>query len=122
MKTTFRSATWVATLVAAMATGGCAAWQERRHAQHHAGAEDAQPAAMAPGATGSSGATGASGSSGGGMGMGRGMMEMKAMCDMHKNMMSAKTPEERQAMMDERFKSMSPEMRKKHMEMMQACK
>jgi hypothetical protein len=45
------------------------------------------------------------------------MMDMQAMCDMHKKMMSAKTPAERQAMMNEHMKSMTPEMRQ-HMQMM----
>ena len=49
--------------------------------------------------------------------------DMKAMCDNHKNMMSAKTSAEREAMMDQRMKSMSPEMRQQHMAMMDAkCK
>jgi hypothetical protein len=34
-------------------------------------------------------------------------------------MMSARTPEERSAMMNERMKNMSPEMRQRYMEMMQ---
>ena len=41
-----------------------------------------------------------------------------AMCNMHQKMMSAKTPEERRALMAEHMKSMPPEMRQKHMEMM----
>jgi hypothetical protein len=45
------------------------------------------------------------------------MMDMQAMCDMHKQMMSGKTPTERQAMMNEHMKSMTPEMRQ-HMRMM----
>ena len=45
------------------------------------------------------------------------MMDMQAMCDMHKKMMSGKTPAERQAMMNEHMKSMAPEMRQ-HMQMM----
>lgn len=52
-----------------------------------------------------------------------GGMDMKAMCDNHKNMMNARTPAERDAMMDQHMKSMSPEMRQKHMSMMDArCK
>jgi len=45
------------------------------------------------------------------------MMDMQAMCDMHKQMMSGKSPAERQAMMDDHMKSMAPEMRQ-HMRMM----
>lgn len=48
--------------------------------------------------------------------------DMRAMCaDMQQKMMSAKTPEERKAMMQEHMKSMPPEMRQQmpeHMEMM----
>ena len=52
-----------------------------------------------------------------------GSMDMKSMCDMHKNLMATKTPAEREAMMDQRMKSMSPEMRRKHMAMMdEKCK
>lgn len=50
-------------------------------------------------------------------------MNMMAMCDTHRRMMGATTPEERKAMMDERMKNMSPEMMQKHMDMMQQrCK
>jgi hypothetical protein len=48
-----------------------------------------------------------------------GMMDMKSMCDMHDKMMSAKTYEERQAIMDERMKNMSPQMRQDQLQMMQ---
>jgi hypothetical protein len=52
-----------------------------------------------------------------------GMMDMKSMCDMHDKMMSAKTYEERQAIMDERMKNMSPQMRQDQLQMMQnRCK
>jgi uncharacterized lipoprotein YajG len=64
------------------------------------------------------------GSSGAGtMGMGAGMMDadMNKMCrDMHDKMASAKTPEERQAMMQENMKSMTPEMRQRMQERMAA--
>lgn len=46
-------------------------------------------------------------------------MDMQAMCDVHDKMMRAKTPEERQAIMDEYMKNMPPEMRQQHMQMMQ---
>lgn len=45
--------------------------------------------------------------------------DMAGMCDMHDQMMSAKNPEERHAMMKEHMKSMSPEAMQKHMDMMQ---
>ncbi|MEC4722879.1 MULTISPECIES: hypothetical protein [Noviherbaspirillum] len=51
------------------------------------------------------------------MGM-MGQMDMKSMCAMHHNMMAKKTPEERDAMMTQHMKSMSPEMRRQHMAMM----
>ena len=40
------------------------------------------------------------------------------MCNMHQRMMSAKTPEERRTLMAEHMKSIPPEIRQKHMEMM----
>jgi hypothetical protein len=50
------------------------------------------------------------------------MMDMKAMCDMHRQMMVGNTPQERQAIIDEHMKSMSPQMRQ-HMRMMdEQCK
>ena len=45
--------------------------------------------------------------------------DMAAMCDVHTKMMSAKTPEERRALMAEHMKTMSPDMMKRHMAMMQ---
>jgi hypothetical protein len=52
-----------------------------------------------------------------------GMMDMKSMCDMHKQMMGAKSDDERQAMMDKRMKGMSSELREKQMQMMnEQCK
>jgi len=53
------------------------------------------------------------------MGMMR-SMDMKSMCDMHRNMMGSTSPAERDAMMEQRMPSMSPEMRRQHMEMMDA--
>lgn len=51
-----------------------------------------------------------------------GHMDMDAMCDTHRKMQTA-SPEQRQAMMDQQMKGMSPEMRLRHMEMMQQhCK
>jgi hypothetical protein len=56
------------------------------------------------------------------MGM-MGSMDMKSMCDVHRNMMHSKSPAEREAMMEQRMPSMSPEMRRRHIEMMDAkCK
>lgn len=110
MKSKFKFATWFAAIFAAMAMAGCATSQDAAHSEHHPDTTTAPTAGMmSPGA------------SGGQMSM-MGMKDMKAMCDMHKKMMSTKTPEEQKAMMDERMKSMAPEMMKKHMAMMQECK
>lgn len=49
-------------------------------------------------------------------------IDMAAMCDMHKEMMSGKPPEQRQAMMAKHMKSMSPEMQQRMQMMMQQCK
>jgi hypothetical protein len=107
MKSKFRFAAGFAAIVAAMAISGCSTTKEPEHNQHHPGTTTAPTAGMmSPGAAGDQMA----------------MMDMKAMCEMHRKMMSTKTPEEQKAMMDERMKSMSPEMMKKHMAMMQECK
>lgn len=51
-----------------------------------------------------------------------GMMDMKTMCEMHAKMKD-KSPEEKQAMMGEHMKMMSPEKMQEHMAMMQEkCK
>ena len=110
MKSKFRFATWFAAIVAATSIAGCATSQDAKHTEHHPDTTAAPMAGMmSPGATG------------GQMAM-MDMKDMKAMCDMHKKMMSGKTPEEQKAMMDERMKSMSSEMMSKHMAMMQQCK
>lgn len=49
-------------------------------------------------------------------------MDMTAMCEMHKEMMSGKTLEQRQAMMAKHMKSMSPEMQRSMQMMQQQCK
>jgi hypothetical protein len=49
------------------------------------------------------------------------MMDMKTMCDRHTRMMSGKTPDEKKMMLDQHMKAMSPEMRQKHMAMMEKC-
>jgi hypothetical protein len=76
------------------------------------------------GGTGTQAGMMSQGSSGqmGMMGQG-GQMDMKAMCEMHERMKNAATPAERNAMMNERMKNMSPEMKQQHMETMQRqCK
>jgi hypothetical protein len=101
MKSPFHAADRLAAIFIMLALTGCAIGQ-------HGGSASSQPtAAMRGGPAGEQ----------------RGMMDMKAMCDMHHRMMAAKSPEERRAMMDEHMKNMSPEMRQKHMQMMQEqCK
>jgi hypothetical protein len=52
-----------------------------------------------------------------------GMMDMDAMCDMHKEMMASGSKSERQMMMDERMKGMTAAEKKKHIKMMnEHCK
>lgn len=117
-----KTSSLIAVLAAAAALAGCAANQTQpktgdEHKEHHPAGAVAQP----------SGGMGMMGQGGGGqmgmMGQGGGQMDMKSMCTMHDRMKNARTPEERGAMMDERMKGMSPEMRQRHMEMMQQqCK
>lgn len=110
MKSKFKLATWFAAIVVVTTMAGCATSQDAEHGQHHPDIPTAQPAAMmSPAASGDQVAM-------------MDMKDMKSMCDMHKKMMSAKTQEEQKTMMDERMKSMSPEMMKKHMAMIEKCK
>jgi hypothetical protein len=52
-----------------------------------------------------------------------GTMDMKAMCDMHKQMMSSQMSAQHQAMMAEHMKSMPQDKMTEHMKMMEAtCK
>lgn len=79
--------------------------QENQHKEHHPDS----PTSQGPGAMGD--------------GPQMSMMDMQAMYAMHKKMMSGQIPEEQGAMMDEHMKTMSPEMKRKHMQMMQEqCK
>lgn len=50
------------------------------------------------------------------------MMDMQAMCDMHKQQMVGKSSQERQAMTDEHMRSMPPEMRNRMQSMMRQCR
>jgi hypothetical protein len=107
----------MAVFVAAAALTGCAAMEEK-HRQHHPESSTAESS----GGMGRGGSTGQMGMMGGGAGGQMGMMDKKSMCEMHDRMMTAKTPAEQAAMMDECMKNMSPEARQKHMEMMkQQC-
>jgi hypothetical protein len=138
----------IAVLYAAVAVTGCASTQQpsqtppsqsaiaqRDHQAHHPqeGATRPSGAAEQGNVAGQSGMvagtatqseTMGQGSSGqmGMMGQG-GQMDMKSMCEMHERMKNAGSPAERSAMMNERMKNMSPEMKQRHMEMMQRqCK
>lgn len=51
-----------------------------------------------------------------------GAMDMQAMCERHKKMMSGKPHAEQQAMMQEHMKSMTPEMRQRVQAMHEKCK
>jgi hypothetical protein len=53
---------------------------------------------------------------------GMGTMDMQAMCEKHKKMMSGKPAAEQQAMMQEHMKSMTPEMRQRMQVMHENCK
>ena len=94
-----------ATGMLAFSLAGCAAppAQKQAHEQHHS--RSSAPQAMER-------------ESGHAM-MGAMEKDMAEMCDMHTQMMSAKSPQERRAMMQEHMKSMSPEDMQKHMDMMQ---
>lgn len=52
--------------------------------------------------------------------MSQGDGDMASMCSMHKKMM-ATSPQDRQAMMDQHMKAMSPEMHAKALENMKNC-
>lgn len=111
MKSKPEFAVQFAAIVAAILIVGCTTTQDAEYGQRHSDNSTAQPMGMM----------------GSGPGRQRGMtdmadMDMKSMCEMHSKMMSGKTPEEQKAMMDQRIKSMSPEMMKRHMAMMQECK
>lgn len=128
-------------LTAAATVGGCATGQtqpqtqEEHKAHHPEGAAVQQPSGMGQGGNmgmaghgGQGGGMGMMGQGGGQMGMmGKsgtaGQMDLKSMCEMHDRMKSAKTSGERSAMIDDHMKNMPPEMRQRHMEMMQQhCK
>lgn len=57
-----------------------------------------------------------------GMGGPQGRMDMQQMCEMHKQMMAGRPPAERESMMQDRMRSMSPEMRQQMQDMMANCR
>jgi hypothetical protein len=112
----------LAALLAAIALAACTTPDNTTdHAVHHpepAAASPAQPGGMRM--EGQSGA-GMMGETASGQMKSEGM-DMNHMCAMYRNMQNMPT-EERQAMLDQQMKGMSPEMRQQHMEMMrQQCK
>ena len=110
MKSKSKFVNWLAAIVSTLAIAGCATPPEAEHGQHHPGTTTAPTAGMmSPGAPAGQMAR-------------MDVKDMKAMCEMHKRMMSGQTPEQQKAMTDERMKSMSPEMMSRHMAMMQECK
>jgi hypothetical protein len=87
------------------------------HPAHHPGR--AAQAAAQDGSAGTGGQAGAATMAGAPPGpMKPGQMEMDAMCAMHRNMQKM-PPEQRQGMMDEKMKGMTPGMRQHHIDMMQ---
>ncbi|WP_019142711.1 hypothetical protein [Noviherbaspirillum massiliense] len=92
--------------LAASSLTGCAGYSQGPHGRHHSGDMAAQ------------GSMPMGGPQGGHMGR----MNRDDACGMeamHERMMSARTPEERRALMAEHMRSMSLEMMQRHMEMMQ---
>ncbi len=97
-------------LLAACAVSPAVAQTTGEHDHDHAAAAPAKPAAAVPAKPQHQGA-------------GNSKMDMQAMCDMHKEMMSAPSASERQAMAERKMKGMSPADKKKHMKMMdEHCK
>lgn len=100
-----------------MMLAACAAMQPPPQSGAQASGDTPAPATRggsAAGATGAGMGMGMGPGRGMGMGMGTGMMmsdRMAACRDMQQKMAQAKTPEERQAIMQEHMNAMSPEMR-----------
>lgn len=131
----FNPKTLIAAVLTVAALVGCAATQQtgqdapsrrgvsqEEHRAHHPQDTSAQPSATTGGGTAArqGGMMGGQGGMMGGQGgMMGGQMDMKSMCDMHERMKRSRTPQERGAMMDDAMKNMTPEMRQRHMEMME---
>jgi hypothetical protein len=96
------------------ALAGCQSWQARAPDQ-----TNAPPYGGAGAGAGSSGTTGSTSSGTGG----QPGMDQYAMCEMNRRIMGARTPEERQALMDRNMPGVSPELREQHLQMMrEQCK
>jgi hypothetical protein len=102
-------------LLLAGGLAGCQSWQERAPAPAH-------PAAHRGPTTGA-GSGGTAGSTGSGTGAEPGAGDQRAMCEMSRRIRGARTPAERQALMDQNMPGMSPELREQHLQMMlQQCR
>jgi hypothetical protein len=97
-------------LLLAGALAGCQSWQAGAPAQTH------PPPHRGVGA--GAGPSGTMGSTGSGTGEEPGIGDQHAMCEMSRRIMGARTPEERQALMDQNMPGMSPELREQHVQMM----
>lgn len=98
----------MATLLASLALAACTA---------PGGTTGQSGAAMSGGQSGAATMSGAPAAQ-----MKPGQMDMGAMCAMHRDLQKAPS-EQHQAMMDEKMKGMTPEMRRQHMDMMrQHCR
>lgn len=109
----------LAALSAGMALAACTMPREApAHAAHHPGQAAGAPAPASMGGGQSGAATAGAPASADRPAS----MDMQRMCQMHQDMHKAPAGE-RQAMMEQRMKGMSPEMRQQHMDMMQQhCK
>ncbi|WP_048441022.1 hypothetical protein [Caenimonas sp. SL110] len=107
MKLNLRFIPLVSSMILAVGLAGCAATPAQSDAHVHAD-KSAKPGMGGMGGMGGSG--------------GMGMMDMQQKCEMHKKMMAGKSPADQQAMMQERMKAMTPEMRQRMEAMHQQCR
>lgn len=115
---------FLAALAAALALGACTTPNSGTdQAMHHPNqSSGSAAAAAAPGPGHAMMGSGMMGGTQSGGAMGAGQMDKEAMCAMHRQMHGA-TAQQRESMMEQHMKGMSPEMRQQHMEMMrQHCK
>ncbi len=97
-------------VLVAGALTACQSWQPR-------GPEQPPPQRGVGTGAGSSGSAGSGTAAGSGEHMG--MQGQQDMCKLHQQMMSARTPEERQAIMEQAMPDMPRESRERHLQMMQ---
>ena len=124
MKNSYLAGALKASALAAAVMAAPAMAQDAEHDHTHGAALSASvttPAQQAPGARAGKAAKAADSKTAGGAD--KGMMDMKAMCDMHKDMMSMHSPAERQALIDKNMAGMSADAKQKRMSMMdEHCK